>query len=424
MGLELRRRRYGDAVRFIASDISAGRPRGGHHQRRLARPRGPRGHPRGRPRRRLPGAPAGGPAGGQPALHPVGGPRRGCPVAASFEPRDALDGGPDGLDLMRRLLPQLPTALGPDGVGLPGDRQRPAGRARRRPWPRRSPAGPVASTPTWADGRAWPRWRVSSAPCQRSSGMGQVPDDATRRPPPVLSSRDADWLDAALAALLSGGIVGLPTETVYGVAVLPRPEAAGGARRGQAAARGQGHPAARRRPRPGRPASWRGDVAHRLAGRFWPGPLTLVLPLSRPDRAAADCSPAAAPRWRCASPIMPCRAPSPRELGPLAVTSANRSGEPEARTRGRAHRGARGRRWRSSSTTARSAAACPRASSRSTTRAAAGLLREGALSRERCGPRWVTARGRSARLDAAGVRPGHGGLVPASRTGDRVRDDA
>jgi release factor glutamine methyltransferase len=34
----------------------------------------------------------------------------------SFEPRSALDGGPDGLDLVRRLLDRLPDALATDGV--------------------------------------------------------------------------------------------------------------------------------------------------------------------------------------------------------------------------------------------------------------------------------------------------------------------
>ena len=36
----------------------------------------------------------------------------------SFEPRTALDGGPDGLDLVRRLLDRLPDALAADGVAL------------------------------------------------------------------------------------------------------------------------------------------------------------------------------------------------------------------------------------------------------------------------------------------------------------------
>ena len=37
------------------------------------------------------------------------------PVAASFEPRLALDGGPDGLDVVRRLVGRLPDALSAEG---------------------------------------------------------------------------------------------------------------------------------------------------------------------------------------------------------------------------------------------------------------------------------------------------------------------
>ena len=40
------------------------------------------------------------------------------PVAASFEPRVALDGGPDGLDPIRTLVDRLPRVLRADGVAL------------------------------------------------------------------------------------------------------------------------------------------------------------------------------------------------------------------------------------------------------------------------------------------------------------------
>jgi release factor glutamine methyltransferase len=40
------------------------------------------------------------------------------PVAASFEPSTALDGGADGLDVIRRFLPAIPEALTDDGVVL------------------------------------------------------------------------------------------------------------------------------------------------------------------------------------------------------------------------------------------------------------------------------------------------------------------
>ena len=42
----------------------------------------------------------------------------GLPVAASFEPRLALDGGSDGLDTIRRLLEQLARVLRPDGAAF------------------------------------------------------------------------------------------------------------------------------------------------------------------------------------------------------------------------------------------------------------------------------------------------------------------
>jgi release factor glutamine methyltransferase len=42
----------------------------------------------------------------------------GLPLAASFEPRLALDGGADGLDVIRELLARLPEALAGDGVAL------------------------------------------------------------------------------------------------------------------------------------------------------------------------------------------------------------------------------------------------------------------------------------------------------------------
>ena len=42
----------------------------------------------------------------------------GLPVATSFEPRHALDGGPDGLDIIRRLLGILPEVLTQRGLAL------------------------------------------------------------------------------------------------------------------------------------------------------------------------------------------------------------------------------------------------------------------------------------------------------------------
>jgi release factor glutamine methyltransferase len=41
-----------------------------------------------------------------------------APDPVSFEPRLALDGGPDGLDLYRRLLPDLPVLIAPRGIAV------------------------------------------------------------------------------------------------------------------------------------------------------------------------------------------------------------------------------------------------------------------------------------------------------------------
>jgi len=43
---------------------------------------------------------------------------RGLPTATTFEPAAALDGGPDGLVVIGRLLDRLPAALSPGGVAL------------------------------------------------------------------------------------------------------------------------------------------------------------------------------------------------------------------------------------------------------------------------------------------------------------------
>jgi release factor glutamine methyltransferase len=42
----------------------------------------------------------------------------GLPVAASFEPVVALDGGPDGMSIISRLLERLPDVLAADGLAL------------------------------------------------------------------------------------------------------------------------------------------------------------------------------------------------------------------------------------------------------------------------------------------------------------------
>ncbi|HEX2192139.1 MAG TPA: L-threonylcarbamoyladenylate synthase [Acidimicrobiales bacterium] len=134
-------------------------------------------------------------------------------------------------------------------------------------------------------------------------------------------------VDEALRVLVQGRPVGIPTDTVYGLAV--DPFRAGATDRLFAA---------KRRPRDlnlpvlvsGREqvdalATALPDGALALMDRFWPGPLTVVVP-SRADLAADLGNDEATVGVRCPAhpvPLALCRA-----AGPLATTSANRHGEP------------------------------------------------------------------------------------------------
>ena len=142
-------------------------------------------------------------------------------------------------------------------------------------------------------------------------------------------------LEAAGAALRTGRLVVLPTDTVYGVGALPR------SRGGVAAifaAKGRSEDKAI--PVLGASIEDLADVvvfddrAGALAERFWPGPLTLVMPRNPSwpyDLGGSDNSTIAVrvPRNPTALALL-------ERTGPLAVTSANRSDEPAATTVARA----------------------------------------------------------------------------------------
>jgi L-threonylcarbamoyladenylate synthase len=134
-----------------------------------------------------------------------------------------------------------------------------------------------------------------------------------------------------VAVLERGGVVAIPTETVYGVAVLPRQEAL------------QRLLAVKRRsPDKGiallidsvdqaRQLAEMPPAAERLAGRFWPGPLTLVLPVAPGVELPATLT-GGRPTigFRLPDHDVPRRLA--RRLGPIAASSANVSGQPDATT--------------------------------------------------------------------------------------------
>ena len=147
--------------------------------------------------------------------------------------------------------------------------------------------------------------------------------------PPLLPATDPSALREAATAMLAGGIVGIPTETVYGIGVVPRPEALAAVI------------AAKQRPDDKGIALLidgldqveglveTPESARRLAARYWPGALTLVLPLLRPEL-VPEAVTGGRDTLGLRIPDHPVPRALARELGPIAVTSANRSGEPPA----------------------------------------------------------------------------------------------
>ncbi len=126
----------------------------------------------------------------------------------------------------------------------------------------------------------------------------------------------------AAAAIRCGGLVGFPTETVYGIAVSEEKE--GAIRRlYDLKDRARTKPLAYHIPDarsleglvPELPA-----LAERLVRRYWPGPLTLVVPGLAGEKIGMRC-----PAHAVAQALL--RAAGVRVLG----TSANRAGGPEPR---------------------------------------------------------------------------------------------
>jgi len=140
-------------------------------------------------------------------------------------------------------------------------------------------------------------------------------------------------IEEAAAALRSGGLVILPTETVYGLAAdaaNPRAVAAVYAAKGRPAfnpliAHVADLATARRIAR-------FDDRAERLAARFWPGPLTLVLPMAD-ELAVCDLARAGLDTVAVRSPAHPLAQALLRAFGgPLVAPSANRSSRPSPTT--------------------------------------------------------------------------------------------
>jgi L-threonylcarbamoyladenylate synthase len=146
----------------------------------------------------------------------------------------------------------------------------------------------------------------------------------------LLPTFDPISFDQALETLRRGELVAFPTDTVYGVGVLAFDEQAieqlyiAKIRDpAKAIAVLIGSPAALAQV-----AGEMGPLAQRLAQRFWPGPLTLVVP--RHPGLPGNLSPQATIGVRM--PDHPAALTLLNRAGPLAVTSANLSGAASTQT--------------------------------------------------------------------------------------------
>jgi len=146
----------------------------------------------------------------------------------------------------------------------------------------------------------------------------------------ILSTAEHDVLPHTLETLKRGGLVAFPTDTVYGVGAL-----AFDALAVESIYAAKDRPVEKAIPiLIGGPedldkiAIEIPPIAAKLAARFWPGPLTLVLP-KHPDLPSVV---SASPTVGVRVPDHPVARALLRAAGPMAVTSANISGQESPRT--------------------------------------------------------------------------------------------
>ena len=245
---------------------------------------------------------------------------------AGFEPHLALAGGPDGLDVFRRLLAAAPRELVPGGmlaVELHEDSLDAAADLARE-------QGGWKSVEVRRDLAGRPRFLVAVREGELPREVAEEP----RRGRIVACDQarpSAEVLADATRVLRDGGVVVMPTDSVYGIGAAATPGNPGHARIFEIKHRGRAQtlPLLVADPEDlDRLSTQVPAYARELAARFWPGALTLVVRAS--DEVPADYGRKGTVALRVPdSPLVRALA---REVGPLAVTSANTHGMPAPAT--------------------------------------------------------------------------------------------
>jgi L-threonylcarbamoyladenylate synthase len=146
----------------------------------------------------------------------------------------------------------------------------------------------------------------------------------------LLDGRDADAVARAAQALAAGELVGMPTETVYGLGARADDDAAV-SRIFNAKGRPADHPLIVHVATPAVALAFAADwppVAQRLTAALWPGPLTVIVP-RRPEIAAAAAGGQSTIGLRCPRhPVAQALLAEAHRLGVkgVAAPSANRFG--------------------------------------------------------------------------------------------------
>ncbi|GAB4254525.1 MAG: hypothetical protein Kow00122_12630 [Thermoleophilia bacterium] len=234
-----------------------------------------------------------------------------APDIRLFEPAVALRGGPDGLDVYRRLVPQAHVALGAGGALFleVGETQAAA-------------VAELASTCGFALVDVF-RDLAGKERIVRAVKAGAPLLEAQALAPPVVA--------ALRRALERGAVLGVPTDTVYGLAAAWSSSA--GVRRVFAAkGRGEERPVAVLFPSVAEVRAALPDLADsaaRVLGALLPGPYTFVVATAVPRPPLVGTPDSLGVRVPDHPPLLDL-------LGaldvPLAATSANLSGQPEAAT--------------------------------------------------------------------------------------------
>ncbi|OFW60792.1 MAG: hypothetical protein A2133_04145 [Actinobacteria bacterium RBG_16_64_13] len=229
-----------------------------------------------------------------------------APDIRRFEPVSALDGGPDGLSVFRRLVPQAAGALRPGGSLLleVGD-------------------GQAAAVAALAHDAGFAIVDVHRDMSQKERIVEATLSGAFVAAPAEL---DDPWFDLVVNALAAGAVIGVPTDTVYGIGA--RWDSPAGVRRLFAA---KGRP-------PDQPVAVLfpsvdsiemalpdlGPEAAKVMRALLPGPYTFVVSTSVPRQDLVGTADSLGVRV----PAQPVLLELLSSLGtPLAATSANRTGE-------------------------------------------------------------------------------------------------